>query len=264
MKAPSRFSNRQDQLRDFLNSFLSPAAIWFLSAIAVAPLQADDGTMAETTRSVTASQLHYLHAGKPDAITLLAPPPLPGSPEQAADMNEVRAVYHAATSNDTAIANAWKKFDAFTFTPVIGAFFVSNSLPATAAFFHRVQKDAEAVTDNAKNFYRRPRPYFTDPSLGNGKLEKSFSYPSGHSTESMVLALVLADLFPDRRDAIIAEARSIGWHRVMIARHYPTDIYAGRVLAQAIVHQMRKSDAFKKDFGEVKAELAAAQAAAKN
>ena len=42
----------------------------------------------------------------------------------------------------------------------------------------------------------------------------------------------------------------------MIARHYPTDIYAGRVLAQAIVRQMKKSDAFQKDFAAAKAEIA--------
>ena len=74
----------------------------------------------------------------------------------------------------------------------------------------------------------------------------------------MVLALVLADFFPEQRDAIIAEARSIGWHRVEIARHYPTDIYAGRVLAQAIVRQMKKDDDFQKDFARAKAEVAAA------
>ena len=226
--------------------------------LAVVPLRADD-TMAQPTQAVDVSHLHYLKAGKPDAIALLAPPPLPDSAEQAADMEEVRAVYHAANSNDIAIAYSQKKFTVFTFAPAVGAFFLSNNLPKTAAFFHRVQTDAEAVTDNTKDFYKRPRPYTTDPSLANGKLEKSFSYPSGHSTESMVLALVLADLFPDKHDAIIAEARSIGWHRVQIARHYPTDIYAGRVLAQAILKQMKKNGDFQKDFDETKAEIAAAQ-----
>ena len=220
--------------------------------------------MAQPTQAVDASHLHYLNAGKPDAIALLAPPPLPDSPEQAADMEEVRAVFHAATSNDIAAAYSEKKFSVFNFTPAIGAFFQSNNLPKTAAFFERVQTDAAAVTDNAKDFYKRPRPYVTDPSLANGKLEKSFSYPSGHSTESMVLALVLADLFPDQHDAIIAEARNIGWHRVEIARHYPTDIYAGRVLAQAIVREFKQSDAFQHDFAEAKAEIAAAQTAASN
>jgi acid phosphatase (class A) len=197
----------------------------------------------------------YLPDGKPDTIALLAPPPLPDSPEQAADMEEVKAVYHAADSNDIAAAYSEKKFSIFNFTPAVGEFFQSNNLPKTTAFFERVQKQAEAVTDQAKDYYKRPRPYSVDPALANGKLEKSFSYPSGHSTESMVLALVLADLFPGQHDAIIANARKIGWHRVEIARHYPTDIYAGRVLAQAIVREMKKSDAFQKDFAEVQAEI---------
>jgi len=80
----------------------------------------------------------------------------------------------------------------------------------------------------------------------------------------MVLALVLADLFPGKHDAIVAEARSIGWHRVEIARHYPTDIYAGRVLAQAIVKQMEKNDDFQKDLAGAKAEISAAMPAATN
>jgi acid phosphatase (class A) len=80
----------------------------------------------------------------------------------------------------------------------------------------------------------------------------------------MVLALVLADLFPDKHDAIIGTARSIGWHRVMIARHYPTDIYAGRVLAQAIVKQMKKSDAFQEDFAAAQAEIVQAKTTAAN
>jgi len=203
--------------------------------------------------------LNYLKAGKPDAAALLAPPPATDSAEQAADMDEVKTVYHAASSSDIAAAHAEKKFSVFNFTGVVGDYFQSNSLPKTAAFFEKVQLDAGTVTDLGKDFFKRPRPYATDPSLANGKLEKSLSYPSGHSTESMVLALVLAELLPDKHDAILAHARLIGWHRVQIARHYPTDIYAGRVLALAIVKQFRKSDAFQKDFDEVKAELAAAQ-----
>jgi acid phosphatase (class A) len=226
--------------------------------LVVAPLHADD-RMDQPTKPVLLSHHQYLAAGKPDATTLLAPPPLPGSPEQAADLAEVIAVYHASTSNEMAIAYSERKFSVFTFTPVIGAFFQSNSLPKTAAFFEKVQKDAETVTDQAKDYYKRPRPYTMDPSLANGKLEKSFSYPSGHSTESMVLALVLADLFPDNHDAILAKARNIGWHRVEIARHYMTDIYAGRVLAQAIVREMKQNADFQKDFAEVQTEISAVQ-----
>ena len=227
----------------------------FLKPIVLAAILAGVGSASFAADAA----LHYLVAGKPDAISLLAPPPLPGSPEQAADLAEVRAVCQAAPSNDVAAAFSEKKFSAFNFTPAIGMFFQSNNLPKTTAFFHKVQKDAAAVTDGAKDYYKRPRPFTVDPSLASGQLEKSFSYPSGHSTESMVLALVLADLFPDQHDAIIGEARAIGWHRVEIARHYQTDIYAGRVLAQAIVREMKANLDFQRDFAETKAEIAAAQ-----
>jgi acid phosphatase (class A) len=226
---------------------------------AVAPLRAADDTMSQPVAAAKESHLHYLKSGKPAASEILPPPPLPGSAEQAADMDEVRTVYHAAGSDDKATAYGEKKFSVFNFTGAVGGFFVETNLPKTTAFFEKVQKDAETVTDLGKDYFHRPRPFTTDPSLANGKLEKSFSYPSGHSTESMVLALVLAELLPEKHDAILAHARLIGWHRVQIARHYPTDIYAGRVLAQAIVKQFKKSDTFENDFDAVKAELVAAQ-----
>jgi acid phosphatase (class A) len=234
------------------------AAIFFSLAVVVAPLHAQD-TMVQAPRAVDVSHLNYLPPGQPDAIALLPPPPLPDSPEQAAELNEVRTVYHAAGSNDIAAAYSEKSFSIFNFTPAIGDYFQPGKLPRTAAFFAKVQKDAAVVTDNAKNYFKRPRPFMTDPSLENGALEKSFSYPSGHSTESTVLALVLADLFPDRQDAIIAVSRSIGWHRIQTARHYPTDIFAGRVLARAIVREMKKSPDFQKAFAEAKTEINAAR-----
>jgi acid phosphatase (class A) len=205
-----------------------------------------------------AKDLHYLPVGEPNAIALLAPPPLPDSPEQAADLQEVRQVHRAATPADLEVARKQSKFTIFTWTPAIGDFFQPGKFPKTETFLHDVQSDAAIVTDGAKDFYKRPRPYKLDPSLAAGKLETSYSYPSAHSTESMVLALVLADLFPDKHDAIIAVARDIGWHRVEYGRHYATDVFAGRVLAQAIVREMKKDADFQRDFAAAKAEIAAA------
>ena len=220
--------------------------------------------MLAVSASTQANDFNFLKSGKPNASELLPPPPLPDSAEQAADMATVRSVYQAASDADKQAAYDEKKFSVFNFTTAVGAYFVETNLPKTTAFFEKVQKDAETVTDLGKNHFQRPRPFTTDPSLANGKLEKSFSYPSGHSTETMVLALVLADLLPAQHDAIIAHARQMGWHRVQIARHYPTDIYAGRVLAQAIVKQFKKSDEFEKEAAEAKAEIEAACKAALN
>ena len=239
--------------------FLPIACLTGLVLVA-APLRAADDTTALLAQSGQ-PHYHYLKSGKPEASEILPPPPLIGSAEQAADLEETRIVYHAASDAEKNAARSEKKFSVFNFTQAVGDYFQSNSLPKTADFFENVQKDAETVTDLGKDYFMRPRPFLADPSLANGKLERSFSYPSGHSTETMTLALVLADLLPEKRDAIIAHARMMGWHRVQIARHYPTDIYAGRYLALAIVKQFQKSDKFNGDFAAVKSELAAAQTA---
>src|ERR1019366_6328333 len=157
----------------------------------------------------------YLPLGLLDPATLLAPPPLPGSAEQAADLAEVIAIHDSCASNEMAVAFSEKKFSVFNFKSAVGEFFDAETLPKNEVFFHRVQKEAAAV---------------------GGVLQK-------------------------KRAAIVAAGRTLGWHRVCIGRHYPTDIYAGRVLAQAIVRELKSSPAFQKDLAEVKAEMAAAFAA---
>ena len=204
---------------------------------------------------------HYLTTGQPDAASLLPPPPRPGSDEANADMAQVVALHRACTTNQAAVAFSEKKFSISNFTPAIGEFFQPAKLPKTEQFFSRVQKEAARATDDAKDFFKRPRPYTVDPSLAAGKLETSFSYPSGHATEAMVLALVLADLFPDKAEAILSVGSDIGWHRVWIARHYPTDIYAGRVFARAIVRELKANPGFGRDFAEVQSEIAEARPA---
>lgn len=206
----------------------------------------------------------YLAGSHLNPVELLAPPPLPGSAEQAADLAEVRAIHAAAASADTTAASMEEKLSVWVFAPAIGTYFDAARLPKTAAFFKRVQQATETFEEEGKNYWKRPRPYVVDPSLANGKPEKSYSYPSGHSLRGTVYALVLADLVPDKREPILAKGREIGWHRVELARHYPTDIYAGRVLAQAVVRELKNDPAFEKDFAEAKAELAAARAAAAN
>jgi acid phosphatase (class A) len=224
------------------------ASVLILLAVGVAPLHAADG------------QPNYLSAGEPHTTNLLAPPPLSDSDEQKFDLAEVVAVQHAGSSNELAEAMVQDKGVSLAyFAPIIGDALEAGKLPVTRTFLKRVQKDADGVVTDAKNYWKRPRPYVADPTLLMGKVQKSFSYPSGHSTESMTLALVLAELFPDKHDALVAEAREIGWHRVEIARHYPTDIFAGRVLAQAIVSDMKKNPDFQKDLAAARAEIAVTQ-----
>jgi acid phosphatase (class A) len=201
---------------------------------------------------------HYLRRGQPDFVALLPPPPAPGSAEQAADLTSIIAVHKACTPEEIAAARSEEKLDVFVFAPAIGAFFQPGKLPHTEALFSRVARVTNRIQTEAKNYWKRDRPYVADPSLIDGQRENTYSYPSSHATHAMVYALLLAELFPDKHAEILTIGRNIGWHRVQLGLHYPTDVYAGRVLAQAIVHEMKGSAAFQRDFGLAGAELTAA------
>src|SRR5207302_3408345 len=116
-----------------------------------------------------------------------------------------------------------------------------------------------AAIDAPKDHWKRKRPYQLDPQLALGAPEPSFGYPSGHSARGTVYALLLAELFPEKKDAILAIGRDIGWDRVLICKHFPTDVQAGRVLGQAIFRELSGSAAFQQDLAEAKAEVSAAK-----
>jgi acid phosphatase (class A) len=196
----------------------------------------------------------YLAAGHPDVIALLPPPPFAGSAEQDADLNTVRAVSKKETATETEKAKKDESLSFSLFVPAIGPAFDLTKLPKTEALLQKVKKEIGPVIDTGKEHWKRQRPYQLDPTVAPGKPEPSFSYPSGHSTRGTVYALVLAEIFPDKQEAIAQVGRDIGWDRVVLGKHYPSDILAGRVLAQAIVREMKQNPEFSHDLAEAKAE----------
>lgn len=205
------------------------------------------------------AQNHYLTPGHPDGVALLAPPPAPGSAEEAADLASARAVFKGRTPAEEARASKDYSISIFLFAPAVGPVLRPDKLPKTEVLFQKVKKDITVPLDAAKDHWQRRRPYQMDEQLSLGAPEKSFGYPSGHSTRGTVEALLLAELFPEKKEAILEMGRTIGWDRVLIGKHFPTDIYAGRMLGQAIVRELLASPAFQHDLAEAKAEVQAAQ-----
>ena len=76
--------------------------------IGIAPLQAADSSLDQSGEAAPSRPLHYLSTNAVSAVVILTPPPLPGSSEQTADLNEVREVFHASTSNEIAAAYSEK------------------------------------------------------------------------------------------------------------------------------------------------------------
>lgn len=199
----------------------------------------------------------YLTANQPDGIALLPPPPAPDSAEQNADLASARAVFQAATDAGRKRAEKDASLSLYNFAPAIGDFFQAGKMPKVDLLFEHVKTNISSVINIPKDHWKRKRPYELDPALTHGRPEKSSSYPSGHSTRGTVQSLLLAELFPDQQERILEFGRAIGWDRVVIGKHFPTDVYAGRVLGRAIVSELKKSPAFQRDFAAAKAEAQA-------
>ncbi len=204
------------------------------------------------------AQKSYLAADRPDGIALLAPPPVPDSAEEAADLASAREVFkgRSAAEETRAMKDASLAFSLFA--PALGPGLELEHLPKTQALMRQVRQDIGEAIDKPKDYWRRRRPYQLDSQLSLGAPEPSFSYPSGHSTRGTVYALVLAEVFPQQRDALLAIGRTIGWDRVLIGKHFPTDVYAGRVLGRAVFRELMASAQFRQDLAAARTEAQAA------
>jgi acid phosphatase (class A) len=225
-----------------------------LALLAVVPLRA----------APAAAPVSYLATSHTDVLTLLAPPPAAGSPEDKADLECAYAVASTATPQEVAEAKDEVKLTIFHFAPVIGPWFQAGRFPKLEALFKEVETETKAVTSKGKKSWKRLRPYIVDPvrfpHAVEHEKETDYSYPSGHSTRGTVYAALLAEIFPEHRDALMAKGREIGWRRVQGGVHYPTDIYAGRVLGQALARDFLANPDLQHDLAAAKAEIVAATA----
>jgi acid phosphatase (class A) len=200
----------------------------------------------------------YVHGFDP--LALLPPPPPLGTAEDVADRESTLRIYTARTPEEVALGKSEHTVTIFAFTSAIGPFFLPGKFPQTEALFREVEAETKKIVNTAKNTWKRPRPFVADPArfAEPGDPEKSPGYPSGHSTRGTLFALLLAEIFPEQREAILAKGRNIGWVRVEIGVHTPLDIDGGRVLGQALAREFLRSPAFQADLAAARAEAAAA------
>ena len=199
---------------------------------------------------------YYVTPAAVDLDDILPPPPLPGSPEQAADMKAVMDAQSARSPKDIEQAMADFKKSIFRFKDVLGPDFTPANLPYTNAFFRRILADDEEIVSEAKDYFARPRPFITNDNVNPIMLRPGGGgYPSGHSTFAYVAAVIMSMMVPEKRDAIFARADQFEQMRVVSGEHYPTDVAAGRIAGAVIANAMVHSPKFMADFALSKAEV---------
>lgn len=171
-------------------------------------------------------------APKQDWVAFLGPFPKADSDEGKADLAIVLWHQRTRTAPEVERALSEVKLGLGAYATAAGRPLDAVRFPQTAALIDQVGKDIKAVTDQLKKHFQRPRPYLADPRVQPAiEREMSPSYPSGHATRGLAYAMVLAELAPERREALLAQGRLVGVDRVIGGVHYPSDIESGQRLA---------------------------------
>ena len=256
------------------------ARLNLLEALALAALAA--GCSARSEPAPAAQDAHpsitlppgflpgYLPRGAaPNSLTLLPPPPEPGSTAQARDDAAAKAAVARAGGPRwmQATQDADLRFPAVaeTFSCAVGVRITEADTPHLYTLLRRSLVDVGLSTYPTKIKYQRVRPFTVDgaPTCTpdeEAALRKDGSYPSGHSAVGWGWALILTEAAPDRADAVLARGRAFGQSRVECNVHWLSDTEEGRVMAAGVIARLHDDAAFRDDLAAARTEIDAARA----
>ena len=205
----------------------------------------------------------------PDSLALLPPPPVAGSEAAAADLAQHRATRALRDGPRwrLAAADAVLKFPkaADTYACTLGIAISAERTPHLNMLLRRSLLDAGLATYAAKDQYKRQRPFAalgeaTCTPAEEASLAKDGSYPSGHAALGWGWALLLAELAPERADALLARGHAFGQSRVVCGVHWQSDVDQGRVVGAAAIARLHADATFQAQMAEARREIAEARA----
>ncbi len=199
-----------------------------------------------------ARDMPYLTVQELDLVSVLPPPVV--DPEQLA---MVLAAQLAASPER--IEQAKRDVDESPdtmFGAVLGKPLDAAALPNMTRLFERMRDTEDAVTGPAKKAFKRVRPYMSSSEIKPlVRPSISGSYPSGHTTNATLAAIVMGDIVPEKRDAIWLRAADYSHSRVVGGMHYPNDLLGGKLAGTAIAVALQSRPEFKADFAAARREL---------
>jgi acid phosphatase (class A) len=207
--------------------------------------------------SALSDEKPYLTHQQLNIIPYLPKPVANGGDEDKAQQSIVIAAQKAVSEERLAQARNDSDETVYAmFAVVMGDKFKPENLPLTTVFFARIGETEDAVVDPVKAHFGRIRPFLNNPEIKPlVKASKTNSYPSGHTTRSKMMAVVLGMMVPERHDAIFARAEDYAFSRIVGGMHYPDDLVGGRLAGTAIAAYMLADPTFRNDMQAAREEL---------
>ncbi len=165
----------------------------------------------------------------------------------------IKRLWHSGVYWDTVLfsaifdLNGWRILDRFFFAvsrsadgfayptacllvlrsqPSIGLSFFSAALAGFAVEI--------AVYKIAKHLVKRSRPFRALPDIHHLIAPPDqFSFPSGHTAGAVLFALLAAHFFPAFGMPLFLWAALVGFSRIYLGVHYPSDVCTGAILGLA-------------------------------
>lgn len=203
---------------------------------------------------VARNRTPFLDPRSLDLSAILPPPPVTGSPEARSDSSYLKFSGAAAPPIQKLLAIEASRDGVFDYSQTLGPWFNPTVLPKTAALFSEVSEETNKAIELAKNHFKRIRP---DQWKETGDPDKSdgYCYPSGHTTRAYVWSTLLANAFPDQAKELHFQARQKAWYRVILGRHYPSDVRAGKTYGRYLAKQFLKNAGFQREWKDACAEM---------
>ncbi len=199
----------------------------------------------------------YVATETVDLSAFLREPPTNSSPTTRAELDAMLALQQARTPEDLQRIRGDGPVGLRMFAGALGPNVRPEQLPATAALLSFAMDNAQAVINDAKARWQRPRPWALESRL-SPCIDKpsSPSYPSDRATQSRLCATLLGALVTSRQAALLTRADQVAQDRVLAGVHFPSDVQAGKELGQFLAERMLLSPASQADLATARAELA--------
>ncbi|WP_395945000.1 Ca2+-dependent phosphoinositide-specific phospholipase C [Brevundimonas sp.] len=200
---------------------------------------------------------------RPDLTTILPPPPAPGSPRDRANaeiFRQTRALQGTPRWEQATADVTGDMYDHFA--AALGVRLTEETAPVLTALLRR--SGADRTVGLAKDHWGTKRPYIgTDLPICEAKtahLASNPDYPSGHSGHGVHVAMILAELAPQRADALYARGREFAESRYICGSHSYSAVEAGILGGMIAYGAEQTSETFRRDMEAARAEVQAALA----